>query len=290
MEVGALHQIRSMSLDISTRRPITRPLPLDSAMQLYTDNANLYDIAYSRDATDEVDWLVSRMGSVDLVLEPGCGSGRMFSAFARHQIQVIGIERSEVMAENARACLRSLDLPADVLEADITDFHLDALTSRPLDGAYCTVNTLSYLQTPQQTLSHLRAVARHLRPGATYLIQLDIFDFSSGRKPSPKMTWESTLGNQRARTTWSGRSFDPSTRLEVQTSRIEVLDGPNTGHVGNDEHTMLLWDWPTWTRLISDSPFDLVATYDESRVRLDPPIREAAPLWHELVLPSSEDE
>jgi SAM-dependent methyltransferase len=254
-------------------------------MQLYEESADLYDIAYSRDSTDEVDWLISRMGSVDSVLEPGCGSGRMFSAFAHRHVRVIGVERSSVMAERARARLRILDLPADIVEADIAEFNLDTLTSQPLDGAYCTVNTLSYLRTPGQALSHLRAVARHLRRGARYLIQLDIFDLSPGRKPSPPMTWESTFGNQRARTTWSGRSYEPKTRLEVQTSRIEVLDGPGAGDATEDDHTMLLWDWQSWTRLILESPFDLAGVYDESRARLDPPIREAAPLWHELVLP-----
>ena len=52
-------------------------------MPLYDNLAHLYDVAFSWDVRDEVDWLIARLGPpARTVLEPACGSGRMFPAFA----------------------------------------------------------------------------------------------------------------------------------------------------------------------------------------------------------------
>ena len=51
--------------------------------RLYTDDAELYDIAFEWDIEEEVGWLLERLGSPRSVLEPGCGSGRMLEPLAR---------------------------------------------------------------------------------------------------------------------------------------------------------------------------------------------------------------
>ena len=42
--------------------------------RLYEDDAELYDIAFDWDISDEADWLVERLQATT-VLEPGCGTG-----------------------------------------------------------------------------------------------------------------------------------------------------------------------------------------------------------------------
>ena len=52
-------------------------------MSLYDQHADLYDLAFSWDVGPEVEWLFAKLGTnVDVILEPGCGSGRMFPALA----------------------------------------------------------------------------------------------------------------------------------------------------------------------------------------------------------------
>jgi hypothetical protein len=51
--------------------------------KLYTDDADLYDIAFDWDLSAEVESLVDRLGpGCRSIFEPGCGSGRMLDAFA----------------------------------------------------------------------------------------------------------------------------------------------------------------------------------------------------------------
>jgi cyclopropane fatty-acyl-phospholipid synthase-like methyltransferase len=109
---------------------------------LYRDQAWLYDIAFDWDVTDEVDWLLDRLGpGCGSVLEPGCGSGRMLCELAGRGVEVAGIDLSAVMVDRAHARLRAATLTGAVTVADMSSFDLH----RRFDGAICPVNTLAYL-------------------------------------------------------------------------------------------------------------------------------------------------
>jgi SAM-dependent methyltransferase len=97
--------------------------------KLYTDDAELYDIAFDWDVSAEVEWLLERLGpECRSVLEPGCGSGRMLDAFAPHGLAVVGIDSSPRMVALTRERLGG---GGSVHLADMTNFDLD----RSFDGA-----------------------------------------------------------------------------------------------------------------------------------------------------------
>ena len=55
---------------------------------VYNDHAELYDLAFAWDVGDEVEWLMERFGpTVRSVLEPACGSGRLFPELARRGLR-----------------------------------------------------------------------------------------------------------------------------------------------------------------------------------------------------------
>src|SRR5690348_2884830 len=89
--------------------------------RLYTDDAELYDIAFGWDVEEEVDWLYDRLGRPRSLFEPGCGSGRMLESFARRGVEVAGIDLSPRMIELARERLGDR---GEVSVADMTDFGL----------------------------------------------------------------------------------------------------------------------------------------------------------------------
>jgi alpha-beta hydrolase superfamily lysophospholipase len=59
--------------------------------RLYEDDAELYDIAFDWDLSDEADWLVGTLAATT-VLEPGCGSGRMLEALADRGFVAVAID------------------------------------------------------------------------------------------------------------------------------------------------------------------------------------------------------
>jgi SAM-dependent methyltransferase len=243
-------------------------------------------VAFSWSVGDEVDWLLERFGpGVETVLEPACGSGRMFPELAARGVRVCGVELSGEMIRRAHERMLAAGLPQpNILQADMADFDW----RREFDGAFCPINSFGYLLTEERALDHLACVARHLRRGAKYLVQLDLVnpDVPRGGRPEQSM-WETEKDELLVRTTWSWRSYDPGTHLSTQVCRFEILAGPGAGSTVESEHVLRQWSWREWSELVATSPFSLSACYDgESAERdalpRDPSLDNRQLVWHEL--------
>ena len=243
--------------------------------RLYSDDVEIYDIAFDWDVSGEVDWLVERLGRPASVLEPGCGSGRMLAAFADRGIDVTGIDRSPQMLELARDRLGDR---GTLVLGDITDFDL----RRSFDGAVCPINTLLHLS-PDELARHLDCMARHT---GRYLVQVGLVE-PSGREPFAGSHWEAERRGTRLKADWSDEDLDFERGVARQRSRIEVLSGPRAGEVLEEIHELTLWTPATWRAAIDASPFEEVTTYDGGVAKDQWPEvdRDATGglLWHELV-------
>ena len=236
--------------------------------RIYTDEAELYDIAFDWDLTDEAGWLVERLGpGCRSVLEAGCGSGRMLAALAAHGLEVVGIDTSEEMLAFTRA------RGAEVVRADMRNFDL----GRRFDGAVSVVSTVGILAS-DGLASHLESMARHLEPGARYLVQQGVF---AAQAELWRSEWEAERGGTRLHVTWEAIDRRRS------RSRVEIVAGPRAGDVVEDEHVSTFWTVEAWCEAIAASAFAQVACYDgreEDRPEVEL-ARGGGLLWHELVAP-----
>ena len=280
----------------------------------YESDARLYDIAFSWDIRPEAAWLISRLGpGVRRVLEPACGSGRMFPVFLERGVEVIGVDISPNMAERARIRLAALGKPPPhVHVGDMTRFDL----SETLDGAFCPINSFGYLGGDDDALAHLESVARHLPPGGKYLVQIDLLDTSVSRQypPDSENQWDVECDNLVVRASWDSTSYDAGTRRQTELSRFEVMNpeeasasdvpfrwrledamcppplraGLRAGAVSEDFHVVRKWSWEEWSELIARSPFTLAAVFagdDEHTPQpLDRRVEDVDLTWHELVI------
>jgi SAM-dependent methyltransferase len=246
--------------------------------RIYTDDAELYDIAFDWDISEEVDWLLTRLGEqCRTVLEPGCGSGRMLVALAERGLDVAGIDLSEPMLELAR---RRLVGRGTVVHADMTDFDL----GRTFDGAVCPINTLLHLS-PDALARHLRCMDSHLRGGARYLVQVGLVEPDQW-EPFAGSHWEAARDGTELKIDWVDEEFDAARGVSRQRSRIEVVAGDRAGEILEEVHEMTAWTPDTWAEAIAASPFSEAATYDGGRKGRWPRVPGSATgglLWHELV-------
>jgi SAM-dependent methyltransferase len=251
-------------------------LRIAGVTRLYADDAELYDIAFDWDISDEADWLVDRLEAT-AVLEPGCGSGRMLEALAERGCQVAGLDASPQMIELAR---RRLGTRADLFEADMTQFEL----GRTFDGAVCPINTLLHL-TPDELGRHLHRMSQHLERRSRYLVQVGLV--APDDEPFAGSHWDSSRGDTTLRVDWVDEEIDLVSGKSRQRSRIEVLSGPRAGEVLEEVHEMTAWTPATWAAAIEASPFEEVATYDGGSKGGWPRVDSGATgglLWHELVV------
>jgi SAM-dependent methyltransferase len=248
--------------------------------RLYDDHADIYDLAFDWDVSEDVVWLHARLGSgCRSVLEPGCGSGRIVEALAQRGLEVVGLDRSPRMIEIARTRLAGLE-NASVILADITGFSLGRL----FDGAVCPINTLLHLS-PSDLCRHLDAMAEHLRPGARYLVQLALYDHEDREAALRASKWEMTRNDTALRITWATEEIEPSKARLRQRSRIEIVSGARAGEVLEETHEMTAWTPERWRAAVARSAFRSAAIYDGDRdARARVPEGSTGPmLWHELI-------
>jgi SAM-dependent methyltransferase len=248
--------------------------------RIYSEEPELYDIAFGWDLASEADWLIERLGpGCRSVLEPGCGSGRMLEALARRDLEVVGLDISDRMVAYARARLDRSGVAADVVRADMTDFDL----GRRFGGAVCPISTVGLLS-PEGFAAHLQAMAGHLDPGSRYLVQQGVFAREADLWRSE---WEAERNGVKLRVVWEAFERDSAELRERSRSRVEVFTGPRAGEVVEDLHTNTFWTVDAWQEAVVASPFVQVGCYDgalsgQPAVEL---VDGGGLLWHELVGP-----
>ncbi|MFH1687683.1 MAG: class I SAM-dependent methyltransferase [bacterium] len=194
----------------------------------------LYELAFSwRDYVKAVDFLIeaarrSGRSSVGSMVELGCGPGQYCREFARRGGTAYGVDLAPEMALYAQKCFDEGNLPGYILEADMRDFRLE----QPVDLACCMMNTFGLLQTNQDALANLNAVASNLTPDGIYIIEIshprDVF-----RKPETvDNTWKMENGSGKLQIDWaSDPDFDPITELAKGTVTMTwEKDGQTTVH------------------------------------------------------------
>jgi SAM-dependent methyltransferase len=260
--------------------------------RLYEDQGWLYDAAFDWDISGEVTWLLDRLGAgrpgfpVRSILEPFCGSGRMFVELARRGVEVGGVDLSPAMLERARQRMRREGLPEPpLLPADAADFDF----GRAFDGAICPINSFGYLPDKASAARHLACVSRHLRPGGHYLVQLDLRSRHSPPQgePADQGRWEVEAPSGRIAVAWFIRDYDPATRMETHVARFDLLTGPRAGERIEEEHKMRRWDHKEWSALVAASGFDQEEAFDGNlaerpRLSLGPELEERPLVWHQL--------
>lgn len=139
------------------------------SLEIYQD-PRLYDLVAGSGSYGGDLFVAQARRFGDPVLELACGTGRLTSYLADHDIRVDGLDASPEMLEQARK-----DDRVTWFEGDMRDFDLD----RRYALIFVAFNSLLHLHERREHESFLRCVGRHLLPGG--LLLLDIFN------PDPKI-------------------------------------------------------------------------------------------------------
>ena len=146
----------------------------------YASIADIYDFSYE-DFTEDADFYQNLAESVNgPLLELGVGSGRVALPLARAGFEVVGLDNSPSMLEQARLHLKKagkLKGRIELIEGDMTAFDL----GRQFGLVYVAANTFQHLLTSGAQLACVQQVTRHLQPDG-------IFAFSV-RSPA-SVSWE----------------------------------------------------------------------------------------------------
>ena len=147
-----------------------------------------------------------------LVLELGCGSGLLTRELIGAGHRVIATDASPAMLDIARGYvtgaqdIRRLTLPDDPLPA--------------ADAVVSVGHVLSYLPDADAITAALTAIARALRPGGLFAIDLCDLSYGQNRRDSPPLGRRGLGRHQRDRAAGAGPLHPPDHRVHAQRRRL----------------------------------------------------------------------
>lgn len=192
------------------------------------------------------------------VYEPGCGGGRLVVELAKRDVQVIGVDSSQAAIDYAESQLAASGLKADLHCGDMTTF----VSAKPIDAAYCLVNTFRHLLTEDDAVAHLKCVASQLRDGGLYLLGLHMFPPDADTEDSEE--WSVTEGDVTVDMRLDVADCRRETRLETLKFQMDVTtkDQPEVRTFHSD-YRMRLYEAGQMQELLSKVPeLELVDVYD----------------------------
>jgi SAM-dependent methyltransferase len=149
---------------------------------LFNNIARYYDLLYGTREDDLDLWLNLAEEIAGPVLEIGCGTGRVTIPLLQAGYHVTGIDiaAEAIQAAQAKFQAGGFQQQGQLHQADMRNFDL---AQKDFAWAFIPINTFMHCQTLADQQATLRAVAMHLKPGGTLVI--DLFH------PTPQMLLES---------------------------------------------------------------------------------------------------
>ncbi len=233
--------------------------------ELY-NHPGIYDIAFSWDLTDEIRFFKRVFETyvpftVMDVLEPACGTGRMLRALAGAGFQVTGYDANPFMIQYAKDSIAADVKNVRVMQAEMACAEIPG----EFDAAVNSINSIGYLHSDEEIVSHLRATGSSLRENGVYIVHLNFAH--KGELPKGDH-WTSEREGARVSTWWRILNEDRESSLCHQVCTFAVEQNRKTDRY-EESHTLRLWLFPDLEELVHISEeFEVAAIYGEDFVAI----------------------
>ncbi len=154
-------------------------------MSNFNNYSKYYDLLYKdKDYKAESNYVFNLLQSfnptVQSILELGCGSGNHAAHLTQNNIQIVGLERSETMVNEALA--KNIQNFKPIL-GDITKFELN----HKFDAVISLFHVISYLTDNQSLISCFQSVHKHLNDKGLFLFDIWFTPAVYSQKPETRV-------------------------------------------------------------------------------------------------------
>ncbi len=122
-----------------------------------------------QEVENQVQWLLARLGAApgERVVDVGCGQGRYSLVMAKHGLQVVALDRSQVLLNEGIGLASRMHVAVNWIRSDMRGI--------PLSGgakAAILIDAFGFFRSPHDDLHALREVARALGPDGRLCIAI----------------------------------------------------------------------------------------------------------------------
>ena len=225
------------------------------------DFPQCYDLAFYEDTPTEVAFIEAAFAiyatrKVNSVLEAGCGTGRLLYPLTKNGYRTAGFDRSASMLEFAKNRIGADGLSSDLRFGEMSQFDL----GKQFDAVLNWINTFRHLQSEKEALSHLKCVAKHLRPGGVFLLGMHLLPPDAD--PNCTERWRAARGELSVHFTLRVLEADPRRRLEKLRLSLLQRNG-DAVHRVRSEFTLRTYNASQAKKLFRKVPeLELIETFD----------------------------
>lgn len=186
-----------------------------------------------------------------LMLELGCGTGKMTEIMAGHGFDMIGVDSSVEMLQIAR----DRDVHGDPLYLlqDMRDFELYGTVRAVIS----VCDSINYIIRPEELLKVFRLVNNYLDPGGIF-----IFDFNTDYKYS-QVIGNTVIAEDREDISFIWyNEYDKDEHINCIDLSVFVRESDGRYQKFNEEHIQRGYTLDEIKQLIDESGLEFVAAYD----------------------------
>ncbi|MCU0663131.1 MAG: methyltransferase domain-containing protein [Myxococcota bacterium] len=145
---------------------------------------------HPREERREVDFVERALNvpTSSLILDLGCGNGRATVGMARRGYRMVGVDLSLPMLARAGEAAQEADQKINFIHGDIRDLGFD----KNFDAVFCIGTSFGYFD-EATNIKVIEGVARALKPGGNFLLEVANRDFALTRQPN--LSWFEGIGS-----------------------------------------------------------------------------------------------
>jgi 2-polyprenyl-3-methyl-5-hydroxy-6-metoxy-1,4-benzoquinol methylase len=189
----------------------------------FYNQAELYDIAFDfKDIKAECDFLNFLAPNAKSFLELGAGTALHCIEMAKRGIASTALDLSNSMVEYGLSKAQKNEVEIEYICSNMIDFK----SENKWDLVATLMDSVSYIYTNDDFLTHLKTVANHLNHNGLYVLEMihprDVF----GLGKSTNTNWEIERDGKKVKVNWGNPHdvFDPITQIVNTSVRLESGD------------------------------------------------------------------
>ncbi len=230
-----------------------------------------YDVAFSWDISREIKFFQELFTKYvpfeeKNILEPACGTGRFLVKLPEYGYHITGYDNNPKMLIFAKK--RIIDAGLQNIVTVEKKNMKSAKFKIKFDAAINSINSIGYLLSDEDILSHFKNTGESLKSKGIYILHLACACDHPEFQEKPDDSWILEKEGIKIKTTWLIDKYDIEKKISYQTCKMEIDDhGKQT--TLEDHHILRLWFFEDIKSLIRKSEkFKLEAIYDEKHKQI----------------------
>jgi len=231
-----------------------------------------YDLALERDTVPEIRFLermvaeFSDVNPIHRVLEPACGTGLYLEWFPKLGYYIAGYDLAPEMVQFARERLARLGYSPETADVFLGDMRTIRFEEK-FDAAMSFVNSMGYLTSDEDIISHFKVTADTLNPGCLYIIEVGLRCDDFAKETTDDETWHVSRDGIEIESTWQPQDYDEEHKIRAVFVKMKINDNGKCTEF-SEIHNLRLWTHEDLVALAKEGGFDVMGVYlpDFSRI------------------------